>query len=269
MSNIGVGSEEKGTLSGLLTRCAVTQEVKEWFLDYKDIQSKRFGWSVSRSLREAKAMAPEIFDAVRDSVPRRWHRDTRPIPGRPKLLKDAELTVLSSLAINVCGKVPVAAPVVQSIFNTQLKEMGSEYTVSVSWTRKFLSDIDLNWRKFIRKSSTLISEDAAWIANVTWHKSCRLLSLSDFGWHPKNKDAVAVGDSRVQTTVTLAVPMTEGTWFSQAPFAGKTRRALPQGLVLARTCPWMRQTTPGSRWTHCYVLSSAWTVSSISTPQRQ
>eukprot|EP00971_Amphidinium_carterae_P211124 4189385-Amphidinium_carterae.2 len=39
--------------------------------------------------------------------------------------------------------------------------MGSEHTVSVSWTRKFLSDIDLNWRKFIRKSSDLISEDAA------------------------------------------------------------------------------------------------------------
>eukprot|EP00971_Amphidinium_carterae_P097037 1920814-Amphidinium_carterae.1 len=38
------------------------------------------------------------------------------------MLKDAQLTVLSALAVNVCSKVPVAAPVLQSIFNQHLRQ---------------------------------------------------------------------------------------------------------------------------------------------------
>eukprot|EP00971_Amphidinium_carterae_P240412 4772839-Amphidinium_carterae.2 len=88
------------------------------------MQQKRFGWSMSRSLREAKLMSPELFNNVTDSVPRR----------RPKMLKDAELTILSGLAVNNCSQVPIAAPALQPIFNKQLKDMGTEHAVSVSST---------------------------------------------------------------------------------------------------------------------------------------
>eukprot|EP00971_Amphidinium_carterae_P064950 1286924-Amphidinium_carterae.1 len=40
-------------------------------------------------------MAPEFFQHISDSLPRRWDRELALVLGRPKHLKDAEMTVLS------------------------------------------------------------------------------------------------------------------------------------------------------------------------------
>eukprot|EP00971_Amphidinium_carterae_P096053 1900748-Amphidinium_carterae.1 len=107
----------------------------------------------------------------------------------------------------------------------------------------------MNRPKFIRKSSAWMSADVAkdnqdnfaqkvrhmkflnetpdtrvWNLNET---NCRPLPLADVGWHPQHKPAVAVGDSRAQTTaytVTLVAPVVEGSWFAHVLFAGKKCR---------------------------------------------
>jgi hypothetical protein len=59
--------------------------------------------------------------------------------------------------------------------------------------------------------------------------SCRMLPVGDLGWGTMRAPARSIGDSRVQCTVTLAIPMEPGDMFAQVLFAGLTDEVIPVG----------------------------------------
>jgi hypothetical protein len=50
--------------------------VKDWFLDWAELQKKRHGWGALHTMRAAKELAPELFEHVHEDVPRRWRRSS-------------------------------------------------------------------------------------------------------------------------------------------------------------------------------------------------
>eukprot|EP00971_Amphidinium_carterae_P104276 2065173-Amphidinium_carterae.1 len=117
-----------------------------WFLDYADAQQKRFGWSMRRSLVQAKTLAPELYSHLDPSVPTRWQRTPkRSSTGRPAKIKDAHMTVLAELVHAVTLVLPMSAPSLRVLLNEELKRLGAEQAVSVSWVRRVLQVLGLNY----------------------------------------------------------------------------------------------------------------------------
>eukprot|EP00971_Amphidinium_carterae_P043292 851772-Amphidinium_carterae.1 len=209
------------------TTVHLDHEVKVWFLDYADAQQKRFGWSMRRSLVQAKTLAPELFSHLDPSVP--TPKSKKSSSGRPAKIKGAHLTVLAELVHAVTPVLPIGL---------ELKRLGAEQAVSVSWVRRFLQDWGLNYGKFIRQSAVGFTEGKiqAHTHNFTlkivyqqwkhdipdervWNlddKACRMLPLGDHGWREANHAAVQTSDPRMLRTATPVLPLVAGVaWFSQ------------------------------------------------------
>eukprot|EP00971_Amphidinium_carterae_P140559 2785503-Amphidinium_carterae.1 len=56
------------------------------------------GWSQARSHREAQLLAPHLFTGVNVNVANRWKgKENESKAGRPRLLQDGHMTVLSEM----------------------------------------------------------------------------------------------------------------------------------------------------------------------------
>eukprot|EP00971_Amphidinium_carterae_P277313 5503771-Amphidinium_carterae.1 len=199
----------------------VSDDVKNWFLDYCDIQWSRFQWPTTKCLKEAQALAPELFGGIHADTPRKWSRTPcKASSGRHQLLPDAHMTVLSEYVTHVCEQLPVNSPVLTVVFNEHLKNMGLKITVSERWTRRFVKQLGYNFRKCCRQSAVDIPQASAtdmqqnlaqkiryiqWTENIpdnrVWNldeTSCKLLPVGDTGYRMKNRPSNSVGDSRLQ-----------------------------------------------------------------------
>ena len=55
----------------------VPPEAREWFLEYAEYQAQKYSWPLARSLRQAKALAPELFRDVHKDTPARWKPEAK------------------------------------------------------------------------------------------------------------------------------------------------------------------------------------------------
>eukprot|EP00971_Amphidinium_carterae_P007340 145543-Amphidinium_carterae.1 len=103
-----------------------------------------------------------VFQPVGNALPK-----TLP-PEDPKI-KDAHVSVLAELVHSVTRVLPMSAPTLRVLLNEKLKRLGAEQTVSVSWVRRFLQDLGLKYRTFIRQSAWKhdIPDDRVWNLDET------------------------------------------------------------------------------------------------------
>eukprot|EP00971_Amphidinium_carterae_P112101 2220406-Amphidinium_carterae.2 len=107
-----VGAEDalEETVANKRKTIHLAHEVKVWLLDYAEAQQNRFGWSMRRSLTQAKTPAPELFSHVDPCVPTRWERTPKKSStGRPSKIKDAHVDPLCDSGVaNVCPVIACA-----------------------------------------------------------------------------------------------------------------------------------------------------------------
>ena len=84
--------------------------LKNWFLCFVELQRARHGWDMQRSLAEAKRLCPCISQIHKDT-PRRWQKlPSVPSvhgPGRPAVLSEAQVTLLTGVVAKVTARVPL------------------------------------------------------------------------------------------------------------------------------------------------------------------
>ena len=139
-------------------------EVRQWFVEFAELQSQREGWSMARSLCEATNLAPDLFSHINPETPRGWQNSQKPPagnPGRPNKLTDAVRSVLAKLAKDVSVCLPCASPLLTVLFNQQLTKLGIETEVSLSWTRRFLIALGFGVKQFGEQESRTITEQDA------------------------------------------------------------------------------------------------------------
>ncbi|CAK0809199.1 unnamed protein product [Prorocentrum cordatum] len=139
-SERGHAEEEGGALAGggdmetppkkkRKQKVLVPDEAKAWFLEYVEYQKKRYDWSMARSLRMAKELAPDIFRYVQKDTPFRWGEKRSVANTMNGKLSDVALTKLAEIAHATAVRVPVAVPVYRQIFIEQLRVMGIDIKV--------------------------------------------------------------------------------------------------------------------------------------------
>ena len=133
--------------AGKREKVIVPHEAQVWFLEYAEYQKHKYGWPLSKSMRHAKELAPELFRDVHCDTPRRWQAQKQPRsePGTSKVLSSVALTKLADIARATATAVPVSAPVYRIMFLEQLRDMKIECDLPLSWVASFLGKLNLSW----------------------------------------------------------------------------------------------------------------------------
>ena len=104
------------------------QFVNDRFIDLADLQKSTHSWTWLRSFQEAQRLSPDVFGSVHPGSTRRWKhsrgQDERRMCGRPTTLCAAHLTLLSEVVAEVSSIVGVSSTTYQSLFRTELSELG-------------------------------------------------------------------------------------------------------------------------------------------------
>ncbi len=122
-------------------------EVKEWFLTLHAAMSHQRKWGMSRTLRFAKAICPELFLHLHPDTPRKWHAECRPRGGSESSLSPGVVSQLCCLAERVTKVVLVSAGVMRVIFHVQLCAFGVDKTMSIRTVQRFLAVAGMKYRQ--------------------------------------------------------------------------------------------------------------------------
>ena len=228
--------------------------LKNWFLCFAELQRARHGGDMQRSLAEAKRLCP-CFSQIHKDTPRRWQKlPSEPsVMGRPAVLSEAQITLLTGVVAKVTARVPLCASVICDVMEVELDKIGVAWRPSIRWVRTFLLKLGLSYK---RAGGCLLKEPALAVKldlqqnlqqKVLWtqHKfgiadarvinvdetSLRMIPVSATGWSVKGEKTKQVQAGKSNITATLAVPMLQGPSFCQLIFGGKTSAVLPHGSV--------------------------------------
>ena len=83
-----------------------SNELKAWFVQYAELQSRKAGWSMSQSLCSAARMAPGLFDQINPDTPRKWRSE--PLDdqrGKHSKFDTATVVMLGTVFENLGSKV--------------------------------------------------------------------------------------------------------------------------------------------------------------------
>ena len=103
--------------------------VKDWLIDFADLQKSKHSWTLLRSFQDAQRLSPDVFGTVQDE---------RRTCGRPTSLCAARTTLLSEVVAEVSSTVGVSELNLSVSFRMELSELGIAWTPSSSWTENFL-----------------------------------------------------------------------------------------------------------------------------------
>jgi hypothetical protein len=242
--------DEESSVNKKRKKHQVSDEAKAWFLEYVECQKVRFGWGLAKCLRDAQALAPEIFGGVHVDVPRRWQVPS-PKAKKTDVLPDAVLTILGEVAIAVTKELPLSARTISGVLQKEVDRLSVEYRVTEAWTREFLHTLGLSYKlgagpaqkcsteAEIQESRMRLKLKVAYLSALhdvppsrVWNAdetAVRLLPLHDRGWSLKGTKAHFLCDQKRLVTATLACCMDGGNMLAQLVYEGKTRAVLPMG----------------------------------------
>jgi hypothetical protein len=234
-------------------KTTLPSEVKSWFLEYAAIQKKRCNWDMVRTLKQARLMAPELFNDIHNDTPRRWtdvKRGERHSIGSPKLTP-AMITVLSEVVDRVTRLVPLSSVTMQSLFETQLAKLGLNWRPGLSWVKEFLRSLDRSYKAVGKPSQEVIVADAreaatnnlrekmCWLMRThdvpperVWNideTALKMLGSSKRGWSRRGQKSEQLLNEKNVITYTLAMCMVQKPMLAGLVFKGKTSRSLPAG----------------------------------------
>ena len=107
-----------------------------------------------RTLREARLLAPQLFNDLHDDTPRRWRVSVADNGYR----LDAIVTVLSDLASRVTRLVLLSCVVMQMLFGVQLEKLGLTWRPSLSWVGKFFRNLNNSYKAIGKPNHEVMSE---------------------------------------------------------------------------------------------------------------
>ena len=210
--------------------------LKNWFLCFAELQRARHGGDMQRSLAEAKRLCPS-FSQIHKDTPRRWQKlpSDPSVMGRPAVLSEAQITLLTSVVAKVTARVPLCASVICDVMEVELDKIGVAWRPSIRWVQTFLSKLGLSYK---RAGGCLLKEPALAVKldlqqnlqqKVLWtqHKfgiadarvinvdetSLRMIPVSATGWSVKGEKTKQVQAGKSTITATLAVAMLQGPSF--------------------------------------------------------
>ena len=113
--------------------------LKNWFLCFAELQRARHGGDMQRSLAEAKRLCP-CFSQIHKDTPRRWQKlPSEPsVMGRPAVLSEAQIILLTGVVAKVTARVPLCASVICDVMEVELDKIGVAWRPSIRWVRTFL-----------------------------------------------------------------------------------------------------------------------------------
>ena len=118
--------------------------LKNWFLCFVELQRARHGWDMLRSLAEAKRLCP-CFSQIHKDTRRRWRKlPSVPSvhgPGRPAVLSEAQVTLLTGVVAKVTARVTLCSSVVCDA------KIGVAWRPSTCWVRTFLLKLGLSYKR--------------------------------------------------------------------------------------------------------------------------
>ena len=121
--------------------------VKDWFIDFADLQKSKYSWTWLRCFQEAQRFSPDVFGSVHRVSTRRWKhsrgQDEGRTCGRPTTLCAAHLTLLCQVVAKVSSVVGVSSTTYQFLFRIELSEIGIAWTPSSPWTRQKMNETKL------------------------------------------------------------------------------------------------------------------------------
>lgn len=238
----------------------VPQRVRDAFLSWAKHQENRHKWPMTKCLRVAAEVAPEVFGELHPDTPRKWKmssgaEESASKRGRKGKLTPGHLVELSAITHTLVGNgVPFSADIFQQLANRVM----SPSTVSLRWCQRFLNSEGLSFKSICRvrerakftepevlRAQHMLKLKLWWLLrhhNVDPQcvynldeSGVSLLSVPDKSWATRGKVDVAYPTDKAQCTFTLAVPICTAASPSPFPllgqlvFKGLTTRSLPEG----------------------------------------
>lgn len=128
-------------------KVTVPQVAKEWFLQFAERQTKRYGWGLMRCLRHVQEIAPEVFGDVHDDTPRRWKQPpAEERRGRPQKLPPIALTSAAEALQAVTAVLPIPACIAKEIIYEPLRVLDIEADLSITWVKQFMRQLNLSYK---------------------------------------------------------------------------------------------------------------------------
>eukprot|EP00971_Amphidinium_carterae_P038891 764377-Amphidinium_carterae.1 len=113
----------------------VPKEMRAWFLEYAEMQSRCAGWSKSQTLRSARLMKEKMFGSINVDTIYKWKRrgpnDEAEKRGSGSKFDEATVVLLGHTFGQMVAKIQMSAPMLKIIGDQTLKEIGATSTISV------------------------------------------------------------------------------------------------------------------------------------------
>eukprot|EP00971_Amphidinium_carterae_P132574 2625569-Amphidinium_carterae.1 len=129
-----------------------------------------------------------LLSEAHHDTPRKWKHSSQLKPskaGRPKMLSDADASVLSHTAQTLCSVLPLSASLLTDLMNKQLQDNGFKREVSVSYVRTLLMEIGYKWKKRVHAPQLTFQP--------LWPRTCKATLFRKFAASALTKQSPMTG----------------------------------------------------------------------------